>query len=332
MVKLENFLNKRYSLRNISDEEFEKIVPILAEQLEKYDYTIIHSDNVLKKDWNNLLKWKSETNELNSVSRIGMKICDHFFPNFYNIENNLGKSFSNCWTKTNLEKCLRWNRKSHSTPYLSEIKRGIYFCCGLTKSTMYRPQLSKLLCMKYSPTNVFDPCAGWGGRMLGAVASGANYIAFEPNTETFYNLQKIINFLNIEKQVKIICDDAMNMDYYDFPNYDMIITSPPYFDVEIYSKEKTQSITKLNDYDSWKDYFLKGIIEKSITRLNEDGVSCWNVGKVGKKDMRKDVIEIHKQFDYSYQTSFAITSSKRQALQNKEKNQKSKDLTDIFKK
>ena len=40
---------------------------------------------------------------------------------------------------------MRWNRKSHSTPYLSEIKRGIYFNFGLPKSTMYRPQMAKMI-------------------------------------------------------------------------------------------------------------------------------------------------------------------------------------------
>jgi tRNA G37 N-methylase Trm5 len=180
-----------------------------------------------------------------------MKLCEHFFPNFYDIQDNRGKSFRNQWNKNNLIKILKWNRKSHSTPYLSELKRGIYFCCGMTKNTMYRPQMSKLICDHYKPKIVLDPCAGWGGRMLGAVASGAYYIAFEPNTETFNNLQKLIEFLNISDNVRIICDDAMNMLNYDLPKVDLIITSPPYFDLEVYTAEHTQSINNHNTYESW---------------------------------------------------------------------------------
>lgn len=330
MVKLEDYLNKRNSIRNLSDTDFEKIISSLSDQLENYNYIPNYSDDILLAEWKKLLNWKTDSDNINSVSRIGMKLCEHFFPNFYKIENKNGKSFSNSWTSENLQKCLRWNRKSHSTPYLSEIKRGIYFCCGLTKSTMYRPQLSKMICLKYKPNYVLDPCAGWGGRMLGAVAFNAKYIAFEPNSETYYNLQKLVKFLNIEDSVKLICDDAMNMDKYDFPEINLVLSSPPYFDLEIYSKENTQSIMNIHDYESWKNYFLKGIIEKSINRLTKTGQSCWNVGKVGKKDMRIDVNDIHESFDYKLIKSFGIKSSKRQAIQNEKRNEKSVDLTDIF--
>jgi len=145
-----------------------------------------------------------------------MKISEHFMENFYDIKDPKGRSFSNQWTAINLEKILTWNRKSHSTPYLSEIKRGVYFCTGMTKNTMYRPTLTKLICNKYAKCGyVLDPCCGWGGRMMGTVASGANYIGFEPNTKTYNNLLKIVSFLGIEHLVQIYNDVAENIHKYD---------------------------------------------------------------------------------------------------------------------
>jgi 16S rRNA G966 N2-methylase RsmD len=331
-VSIDKFLNIRNSTRNLTDSEFAIVLPELAKQLENIDFITKYTDNQLKTDWNNLCLWNSNDEYINSTSRIGMKLCEHFFPNFYDIENNKGKSFSNLWTKENLEKILKWNRNSHSTPYLSELKRGIYFSCGLTKNTMFRPQMAKLLCIKYQPKIVLDPCAGWGGRMLGVVASGVEYIAFEPNTKTYEGLINLSKFLGIENRVRIICDNALNMDQYSLPKIDMLLTSPPYFDLEIYTHESTQSIQNTPSYEIWNNVFLSPLIQKSLSYLNDDGVSCWNVGKVAGRNMFDDVNVAHSQMNYAKISSFAVVSSKRPTLQNNNGNAKSNDITEIYKK
>lgn len=328
-LQLHDYLNVRNSIRNLSDEEFNSIIESLAEQLVEVDFVNQYTNDELKKDWLKLKEWTNTEKHINSTSRIGMKLCEHFFPNFYDIADNKGNSFRTMWNKNNLIKILRWNRKSHSTPYLSELKRGIYFCCGMTKSTMYRPQMAKMICDYYNPKIVLDPCMGWGGRMLGVVASGSQYIGFDPNTETYANLVKLAKFLNIEDRVTLICDDAMNMMNYNLPNVDLIITSPPYFDLEVYTNEHTQSINKHLNYESWSEYFLKVIITKSVSLLNDGGVSCWNVGKVGKKDMNYDVIRYHQELNCNKLMDFSVVSSKRQALQ-KTEDKKSSDNTVVF--
>lgn len=330
MIDIHDYLNKKNSTRDLLDEEFEILIPELAEQLCYVTIENEYTNRQLIDDWTKLKSWSGESNSINSTSRIGMKLCEHFFPNFYEITNNKGNSVKSLWNKDNIIKILRWNRKSHSTPYLSELKRGIYFCCGMTKNTMYRPQMAKLICDYYKPKVVLDPCAGWGGRMLGVVASGANYIAFEPNTKTYNNLQRLIDFLGIKDKVTIICDDAMNMDNYDISNVDLIITSPPYFDLEVYTNEATQSITKHTNYKDWSEYFLLGIIEKCNSKLNIDGVSCWNVGKVGKNDMNDDVLKYQTQLQFNKINTFSVVSSKRQANQTNEI-KKSSDITVVYK-
>jgi 16S rRNA G966 N2-methylase RsmD len=281
-------------------------------------------------DWRNLRVWSTDSSMIHSTSRFGMKLCEHFFPNFYDIENAKGQSFSKLWTAELLKKVLRWNRKSHSTPYLSELKRGIYFCSGITKSTMYRPQMMKMACIRYAPNVVFDPCAGWGGRMLGAVSYGAQYIAFEPNTQTFENLNRLVDFLGVQRKVRLICDSALNMGKYDFPKVDMILTSPPYFDVEIYTQEKSQSITDHNGYTQWSEKFLRELVRQSLSLSHEETVSCWNVGKVGKHNMIEDISQYHKEGNFERQEVLRLVSSKRQMNQDDNKNVKSSDDTVVF--
>lgn len=331
-LSIHDILNRRDALRNLSDEDFDCVVPSLAQQLSEMSFLPTYSDDCLYQDWMSLVRWKSCKTGINAKSRLGMKLCEQFFPNFYDIENKRGQSFRKLWTPSNLEKILRWNRKNHSTPYLSELKRGIYFCCGLTKNTMYRPQMMKLACHHYHPKVVLDPCCGWGGRLLGAVSYGAHYIGFEPNTVTFQHLQQLVEFLGLNNRVTLICDDALNMLHYSFPNVDMVLTSPPYYDVEIYSQESSQSHIGKNTYESWINQFLKPLIENCLQKLRPGGVSCWNVGKVNSYDMSQTVHQIHHDMGYCFTNVLTNSNSKRPTQKRENKSDKSVDATVIYSK
>lgn len=327
--KLEDFLNVRGSTRALNDEDFENAVDQLAQQLVCINYKFKYSDSELTKDWKSLKAYNNKDKDFNSTCRHGMRICEHFMDNFWEINNAKGKSFANQWTIENLKKVLRWNRKSHSTPYLSEIRRGIYFCTGLTKNTMFRPGLAKMIVDKYAPNGiVLDPCAGWGGRMLGSVASGAKYIAFEPNTRTYKNLLKIVNYLQIESEVQIYNDVAENIDKYNIHNVDLILTSPPYYNLEVYSDETTQSVKNGQSYDDWVAQFLKPVITKCIQTGKPTVCSAWNVDVCGKHNIPNDVNSIHYELKFVGKEIYSVSSSKRQANQNtSEKNQKRRDYT-----
>jgi len=308
---IEKFLNIKESTRNLSDEEFEDILPILAEELSHVDVLPKYNYSQLESDWSKLCHWLPQGTSINSTSRLGMKLCEHFFPNFYNIKDHKNRSFLDLWKdQTLLMKILKWNRKSHSTPYLSELKRGIYFCGGLAKSTMYRPQMAKLVTS--GSQIVLDPCCGWGGRMLGSVANGCEYYGFEPNTETYNGLIKLAEYLNITDKVNLFCDDALNMNKYDIPDVDCILTSPPYFNLEVYCDEESQSITNCDTYDEWVRKFLSPLIGMSLEKLKVGGKSCWNVAKIKQGDMWEDVIKIHKQFGFIQSDEYSMCSSKRQ--------------------
>jgi 16S rRNA G966 N2-methylase RsmD len=330
---INNFINKRYSIRNLTDAEFEIACIELANQLEIYDYKFKYTDDQLKKDWKNLLSEPVDKNCINSTVRHGMKICEHFMDNFWEIKDSKGRSFINQWNSDNLIKVLKWNRKSHSTPYISEIRRGIYFCTGMTKSTMFRPFLSKLIVDKYAKNSiVLDPCAGWGGRMIGTIAAGAYYVGFEPNTKTYNNLLRIIDYLNLKGKVTLYNDVAENIDKYDFPEVRLVLTSPPYYNLEVYSDESTQSVKTDQSYNEWLFSFLTPVIHKCINRGNNSVCSAWNVANFSKYKLIQDVEKIHNVLGFSKVDEFVVTSSKRQSNQISTKNAKSNDYTICYKK
>lgn len=341
------FLNRRNSLRQLSDQQFEDIVENLAEELYHIDYKHSYDNQNLHKDWLKLCEYDVSSYRHNgtaigigkhssSTVRVGMKLCEHFFPNYFKIKNNKGVSFENSWTKENLVKVLKWNRKSHSTPYLSELRRGIYFCCGLTKNTMYRPHLAKSICFRQNLTIsnpvVLDPCCGWGGRLLGTLAKNQKYIGFEPNEETFENLNRMLSFLNIDKsRYQLYCDGAENIPNYDFEKVHLVLTSPPYFNLEIYSDSEKQSENMFTTYEDWRDKWLFPVIQNCLDRLHEYGSSAWNVHDIGKMKLISDVHDYHKKQEWEHTYDIGLTSPKRQS-NDKTHKKKNSDLTRIFEK
>lgn len=317
-----NFINKKNFLRNMSDEDFERALPSLSAELAKTDYHYHYDSDELLQDWQKLVNYHNDTFSTASQVRYGMKLCEHYFPNFFAIKNANGKSFEQFWNANDLQKVIRWNRKSHSTPYLSEFRRGIIFCYGLTKNTMYRPHLAKMICEHYKAKVVFDPCCGWGGRMLGTVAAGAHYIGCEPNKETYDNLLKLAHFLNIEKNITIYNCGAETLTY-DF-DYDLMLTSPPYFNLEIYDDAPTQSENQYKTYDEWYCKWLEPIIYNTIEKAK---VVCWNTANVGKMMLQDDIQRSLAAKGWQIDKEFQVTSSARQTNQNKEKNKKNSDLT-----
>ena len=75
------------------------------------------------------------------------------------------------------------------------------------------------------------------------------------------------------------------------------ITSPPYFDLEIYSDEDTQSVNQYPNYLDWLTKFIEPII-KFISNTESIKYSCWSVINFGKYKFLDDIIKIHNGYKW----------------------------------
>ena len=102
---------------------------------------------------------------------------------------------------------------------------------------------------------VWDPSMGYGGRLLGAIAAGVNYIGTDPCIPTYEGLKKSKTLMVILIKTIYFADRVVKLIYPTEESLDFVFTSPPYFGWEAYGDEPEQSSIKFDTSEIWKENF-----------------------------------------------------------------------------
>lgn len=151
---------------------------------------------------------------------------------------------------------------------------------GLKIPTGFSNVIAKALYKFFDSKIVLDPSAGWGDRLLGAIASVDEYHGVDPNTKMAPVYKEIIDFsFSNERELPVNKNKnkfkVFTEDFLEFRvrrgYYDTVMTSPPYFDYEIYTDEETQSVSRFPDLDDWVENFIFPYLDKCVKALKKDG-------------------------------------------------------------
>ena len=216
------------------------------------------------------------------LSRIGNACVDHFtFCERLNTAGNKGISFydllfnkdafqKKAWIQKIIDFSIaRGDSENYAWLHLSRLYFG--------SVSAFRPLIAANIYQRYRPKCVLDFTMGWGGRLVGALAAGVpRYVGIDNNV----NLQKpysdMVALLQplANTKIEVQFADALIVDYSTI-GYDMVFTSPPYYDLECYGGKESLHKTKAD----WHRDFYKPLFSATYRGLEIGGHFCINVPK-----------------------------------------------------
>lgn len=156
----------------------------------------------------------------------------------------------------------------------------------------FRPTAAKCIFQHFGSQRVLDFSAGWGDRLVAALSCQPqvqSYTAVDPNIILHQKYQEAINFYasqNNSMQLVSIAQPAECVDYSQYGTFDLIFTSPPYFNAELYDRNSaTQSHNKFKTPQGWLDGFLFETLRRVIPRLESGGHLVLNISDIFGSEM-----------------------------------------------
>lgn len=140
--------------------------------------------------------------------------------------------------------------------------------------------IARELFSEFGGGDVLDPCHGWGGRLVGAMlADVKSYTGYDPSPVAHRGVNEIFDAFReySETQNVDLFEECFEDADVKAESYDMALTSPPYFDVELYDGDNT-STTRYTTYDAWRDNFYAPLISKTFNALRSGGIFLLQVG------------------------------------------------------
>jgi hypothetical protein len=227
------------------------------------------SDQELNRDLNNIINFDASSN---TMSFAGNPFLYHFqFKNLLKCHRKDGKSIYDLnedeW-KTLIEQTKKKNRGGRTAA------ANVYECFRINKGSvvMFKSTTAKYLYKKYNAKSVLDPTAGWGGRMLGAWSLGIDYTGIDTNIEMKSAYDNMMNFLpRSSSNLNMIWKSCLDVDFSKI-NYDFVLTSPPYINLEIY-----EHMDLWNSEEAFYKTFFIPIFDKCMKYIKKDGYICFNI-------------------------------------------------------
>jgi len=180
---------------------------------------------------------------------------------------------------TIVEKAEQLRPVNSDQPLRYWVREAVY---SLTKEcTNFKIMVVKFLIEFFQVRVILDPSAGWGDRILGAAAAGALvYHGIDPNPALVEPYKDMIQFVSeqdpqnklgpISPRFSLTCQDFLQVNLTP-ESYDCVLTSPPFYNYEIYSSAPGQSIQNRPTLDSWFTQFLVPYLTKAWMALVSGG-------------------------------------------------------------
>jgi hypothetical protein len=216
---------------------------------------------------------------LTGVTKGGSQFCAQFFPHILDAKYRNYPSPKEAWYLEDwVRRAVRFQLRVGDPVTPIRVFRAVR--AVVRAPTNFRPCFAKALVEAYCPEDgtVLDPCAGYGGRACGTLAAGRSYVGVDPHPKAEEAFTHLREALHGPLEFLPGAFEDVNLGSLQA---DMVLTSPPYFSVERYSNDPSQSWVRYKTWTSWVYGFLAPFVERSWQHLKPGGTFCVNT-----KDIR----------------------------------------------
>ena len=121
-----------------------------------------------------------------------------------------------------------------------EVVRGLAISGEIRSYSTFVNTAMTAVLDQYKPTSLYDPCSGWGERMLTCAQRGVTYTGTDISEAVVQAHQSLINRLGLTHADVTLGDSAIR----DMRggSHEMVLTCPPYGDTEIYTKNGAENL------------------------------------------------------------------------------------------
>ncbi len=130
-----------------------------------------------------------------------------------------------------------------------EILRGMSIAGFVKGYSVFNNTAMDMVLQQYRPKYVYDPCAGWGERMLTCAQYDIGYLGVDINPHAIAGHDKLRKAYHLIGQATVR-DDASVYDM-STSRHDAVITCPPYWKKEIYSEFGAENYSREEFLDWW---------------------------------------------------------------------------------
>ena len=259
---------------------------------DSYPYRIISNQDAI----NDFLALKRMAkDDINPNSLAGNKTVDWGTERARRKTKYRNHSFIEMWNrKDRRKKMMEFARRVKKKDPKRSIEGAIRSAIDLQWGTVNTMRAAAAVQMykKYKATRVLDFTAGWGARMIAAMALDIDYIGIDTNTDLKPGYAKIIKLLKpyTKSKVKMIWKEAQKVKYSKLGKYDYVFTSPPYEYLEAYEnmtnyEKKGSKIVqpsssqkiKMDDSAKFYEEFLVPTLKKVYKYLPRNKFICLNM-------------------------------------------------------
>ena len=139
------------------------------------------------------------------------------------------------------------------------------------------------LIRRYDVMSIYDPCAGWGERLLTSGLLGVKYQGCDINAKLFDGYDSLINHYHLQDCQMHLGDSSM----YDMRqhNHDCVFTCPPYESVEHYTTVGAENFSHEDFLKWWKEVVLYSVSDTTH-------VFAYQINTRFKDDMNQILLDL----------------------------------------